>query len=291
MKPSVVVGYDESPQSELAVDVAAAEAARRGAELIVVHATRHVSAEMPPYEIQMPVPGAEYGGEPASQVAEQGAERARAGHPGLPVQARDLVGGAAQVLADLSSEADLMVVGHRGRGGFAGLQLGSVAVRTVGRSSCPIMVVRGDAHRPRPLGTVLAAVDLGDATDEILDFAFAEATQRGARLRAISVLEILWPRASAVDTGQLSRTADQVVERANAALERLLQAWRAKYPDVPTEHEVVEGSPAAVVTAATGDADLVVAGARRRGDGLRIGPVAHVLLLHAECPVAVVPHD
>jgi nucleotide-binding universal stress UspA family protein len=285
----VVVGYEQTSSSERALAEAAGEAARRGVALTVVHAFHHAPTSSPPYEV--PAGDGTAPGSVAQDIAEDGAERVRARHPGLTVQPRSLAGSAPAVLGDQSSDADLLVVGHRGRGGFSGLRLGSVAQRTLARAGCPTMVVRGGEHAAR--GTVVAAVDIGDRAEEILDFAFTEAAQRGARLKAVSALEILWPRAYAGDTGQLSRASSRTAERAKAALARLLEPWRAKYPDVVTDHELVEGSPTAALTAVTTYSDLIVVGARRRGgghQGMRVGPVAHTLLLHSDCPVAVVPH-
>jgi nucleotide-binding universal stress UspA family protein len=51
-------------------------------------------------------------------------------------------GAPAGVLVDVSHEASLLVVGSRGRGGFAGLLLGSVAQHCVQHAACPVVVVR-----------------------------------------------------------------------------------------------------------------------------------------------------
>lgn len=231
----------------------------------------------------------------AAPDAERGAARALAGHPDLAVTALALPGPAATVLAGRSSDAELLVVGHRGHGGFAGLRLGSVALRTVARAGCPAIVVRGDGHRAR--GTVLAAVDVGDGTacaDAILAFAFAEAAQRGSRLKVISAFEVLWPYAYTGDTGQLGRASIQAAERAGAVLGELVRPWQAKYLDVLAEHELSEGAPSMVLTEVTTYTDLVVVGAHRHGggrQGVRVGPIAHTLLMHSDCSVAVVPHD
>jgi nucleotide-binding universal stress UspA family protein len=73
-----------------------------------------------------------------------------------------------------------------------------------------------------------------------------------------------------------------------------VQSWQAKFPDVRATRRVADGTPGAVLTEASQHADLVVAGARRHPDGqhgMRVGPVAHALLHHAECAVVVVPMD
>lgn len=57
-------------------------------------------------------------------------------------------GNAAQVLIDASQIARLLVVGNRGRGGFAGLLLGSVSSACSEHAACPVVVVRGDTPPP-----------------------------------------------------------------------------------------------------------------------------------------------
>lgn len=289
MRSGVVVGYDLTTPSERALAEAAREADRRGVALTVVHAVHHalVSDDATPHDL-----------------AEQAAARVRAGHPGLTVAARSVAGPAPDVLADESAGADLLVVGHRGHGGFSGLRFASVALRAVARAVCPAVVVRGSEHRTR--GTVVAAVDVGHsghAAEDILEVAFTEAALRGARLKVVSALEAFWPRVYAGDSGELGRSSSRAAQRAQDALQRLLAPWAAGHPDVVIDHELIEGSPTAFLTGATTYADLVVVGVhradgdrhgRRHGDeshAVRIGPVAETLLLHSDCPVAVVPHD
>jgi nucleotide-binding universal stress UspA family protein len=297
MPSGVVVGYDPLPSGERALAEAAAEADRRGVELTVVHALPVPHTIPLPHSLAYALTGAPATPPtetparegPRQNVAEEGADRARAGHPGLTVFARELEGAAPEVLAGQSSGADLMVMGHRGREGF--LHPSSVALRTVARAECPSVVVRGSEHPIR--GTVVVDVDVGEDPEELLKFAYTEAASRGARVKAVSAPGVLWPRVYVGDGGP-GRPPSPAAERAEQALERVLEPWPSRYPDVVTDHELIEGSPEAYLAGAATYADLVVVGARRRADGkqgMRVGPVAQTLLLHADCPVAVVPHD
>ncbi len=78
----------------------------------------------------------------AEGTVQLAAERALAAHPDLTVEAEVLYGDAGHVLSPLSARAGLMVVGSRGRGGFAGLLLGSVSHIVIHEAECPVMVVR-----------------------------------------------------------------------------------------------------------------------------------------------------
>ena len=75
-------------------------------------------------------------------------------HPGLTVRRVVLDGNGAALLTEFSTAVDLLVVGSRGRGGFAGLLLGSTSQAVLHHSSCPVMVV---TTKSRP--------DAGDASD------------------------------------------------------------------------------------------------------------------------------
>ncbi len=62
--------------------------------------------------------------------------------PGFPVEYHVVHSPSPQALLSASRGADVLVVGHRGRGGFSGLMLGSVAEQCVRHAVCPILVVR-----------------------------------------------------------------------------------------------------------------------------------------------------
>ena len=64
----------------------------------------------------------------------------------VPVHARAVEGNPARVLLDASEDADLLVVGSRGHGGFTEALLGSVGQHCVHHARCPVIVIRGDEH-------------------------------------------------------------------------------------------------------------------------------------------------
>lgn len=298
MKPIVVVGYDQTPSSERALSEAGREAAWRSAAVSVVHTFHWIPAATPAAYVPM---GIELDlQEFAETTADAGVKALRESYPGMTVESKVVSGPAADALAEASRDADLLLLGNRGRGGFGGLLLGSVSMRTLSFASCPTMIVRGLERQP--FDEVVLALDLEDPADEVLDFAFAEAALRGARLRVINVWHLDWIGATAYpgtaggrdDPNDLDTARAHAAADIHAGLEAVLRPWQAKYPSVRLHIEVADGTPSAVLVAATEHADLVVAGAHRRGDGhpgMRLGPVTHALVHHAGCPVAVVPRS
>ena len=292
MQSTVVVGYDQTPHSERALVEAAREATWRGASLVVVNAyafTSMPTATPVPY---VPIAHNETIQQVAAEIAEHGAEIVRSRFPAVPVESKVFSGVPGYSLATAARAADLLVVGNRGRGGFAGLLLGSVSMRALTESCVPTMVVRGQERDPQ--GVVLAAVDIEQPADDLLDFAFAEASRRGARLEAVTAWDMSWAADYAGDSEEVRRATDQATADLDAALDALVHTWSAKYPDVQATHRVADGTPPAVLTEASRHADLLVVGARHHGDGrhgMRVGPVGHSVLHHADCPVVVVPRD
>ena len=61
---------------------------------------------------------------------------------GVAIEQRVAEGSAATVLVEAAKDADLLVVGSRGHGGFSGLVLGSVSQQCVAHAPCPVLVVR-----------------------------------------------------------------------------------------------------------------------------------------------------
>lgn len=144
---AIVVGVDDSPSSRHALRWAIEEAHLRGAALRVVSAWEFpfVPAADAPSGVHtdddpLPrTPSLEQSAldELAAAVSDAGGDPADSA-----VSLRVVRGSPVRVLLDAAEDADLLVVGSRGRGGFTGLMLGSVSSDCARRASCPVVVVR-----------------------------------------------------------------------------------------------------------------------------------------------------
>jgi nucleotide-binding universal stress UspA family protein len=140
---------------------------------------------------------------------------------------------------------------------------------------------------------VVAAIDVDEPCDEVLDFAFAEAAGRDAAMETVYVWEEPHTRLHPRHTEGPGDGAAVTEDRLRLALTGLLQDAGERHPGVEPLGRVQAGSPAKILIEATRTAGLIVAGARRLAPGRHhrqwIGPVLHTLLHHAECAIAVVP--
>jgi len=138
---TVLVGVDGSPSSRVALTWAAAEAVEHGAELVVLNVWER--ALLPPLGSGS-VPLSDVP-EPSDRAAEnlvQIVKEELGEDPRVIVQPRIKPGNPAEVLIEESADADLLVVGTRGHGGFRGLVLGSVSQHVAAYAKCPVAVVR-----------------------------------------------------------------------------------------------------------------------------------------------------
>ena len=138
---TILVGVDGSRGSRTALTWAAAEAAEHGADLVVLTVWERPllppmgSGEVP--ENALPDPGQTATEDLVKVIKEELGE-----NPPVLVQPRAKRGNPAKVLIEESAEADLLVVGPRGHGGFKGLVLGSVSQHVAAYARCPVAVIR-----------------------------------------------------------------------------------------------------------------------------------------------------
>jgi nucleotide-binding universal stress UspA family protein len=137
---TIVVGVDGSAGSRKALRWAAAEAADHGADLVVVNVWEHTL--LPPAgsvsvsEHYVPDPSQRTADDLLQVIKDELGDQ-----PPILVQPHVKQGRPAKVLIDESASAELLVVGERGHGGFAGLVLGSVSQHVAAYAKCPVTVV------------------------------------------------------------------------------------------------------------------------------------------------------
>lgn len=141
----VLLGVDGSAAAQASVDFAFDEAALRGCGLTAVHAwSEWTTPAQPPPDKSMPY--AYQAGmlrDDQERLLAESLAGSRERQPDVPVERRTVRGRPRETLIEGSKTARLLVVGARGRGGFAGLLLGSVSQAALQHAECPVVVVPG----------------------------------------------------------------------------------------------------------------------------------------------------
>ncbi len=288
----VVVGFDGSESSRLALTWAMRAAKARRLPVLIAHVgvagiasvgASHVLAE---------------GTHDALMQAEQAmlsqaTHEARLETPGVEVSSTIVTGIPVDALLGLLGDAELVVVGSRGLGSFTEILVGSTSLQLATYAPCPVIVVRStDYVAPGPhAGRIVVGVDGSSGSAQALELAFEEASLRGCGLTAVYAWEV--PSFEAY--GWLSVPPPQNVlpmyERdARLVLAESLAGWAEKFPDVDVHRGAVHAGPLAALVAASAGAELLVVGSRGLGGfrSLLLGSVGHSVLHYAHCPVAVV---
>ena len=269
----VIVGVDGSPASKVAVDWAARDAARRGAALKLVHVLVPPAVMAFP-EVPMPPGFMEWQDEEGRKLLDNAVKTAQEAVEGAHVEvSTDMVSGSAvPALADLSSSAQMIVVGCHGRGALARGLLGSVSTGLAHHAHCPVAIIHDeDPLMPHPSqAPVVVGVDGSPASEGALAIAFEQASFRGVDLVAVHA----WS-----DTGVFEFPgADWSTLQAagEETLSERLAGWQERYPDVPVRRVVVADKPAHQLIEQAKSAQLLVVGSHGRGGltGMLLGSVS-----------------
>ncbi len=291
MANRVTVGLDGSPESTAAARWAAHEAELRGASLDLVHAEEWL--ENPP----LPVTTTEDRRRWAEAVLRDTAEDVRRVHPSLKVDTRRVSGLPSLALTHAAEDSDMLVLGSRALGSVAGFLVGSTGFTTVAEAVRPVVLVRSvdRAGNPpddaRDTGPIVVGVDIHQPCDNLLAFAFEEASHRHSPLVIIhgwSPPPIL-SYAPALDPGVQQEMANGIT----GTMDEIIRPWHEKYPSLQVDPRATIGQPAIQILDAASTAALVVVGRRIRlaAFGTRIGPITHAVMHHAVSPVAVIAHE
>lgn len=193
--------------------------------------------------------------------------------------------------------AGLIVMGTHGAGGFERFILGSVAERVLRQASCPVLTVppRAQATSTLPFRHLLCAVDLSEGSAATLAHACSLASESGARITALHVIEWPWEESvTATDTLPPAQAAALIEYRrylehgAKTRLESLLGAA----PCVPAIRTLF-GRPYVELlsVAAELSVDLIVMGVGRRSplNVTVFGSTTSQVVRRATCPVLTLP--
>lgn len=200
-------------------------------------------------------------------------------------------GDPAAILVEMSREVDMIVVGSRGRGGFADRLLGTVSSALPAHSKCPVVVVprHTSGKKFTPVERIVVGVDGSEVASAALLKAVDEAEHWGARLTAVSAVPLAtggtlmsW-LPTAVDRSALLK---DVREGLSKAVEQAVGDR-----DIEVARHALDDSPASLLVEFSTAVDLVVVGTRGRGGfaGVLLGSTSQTVLHHSTCPVMVVP--
>lgn len=196
---------------------------------------------------------------------------------------------AAPGLLGASKEADLVVVGARGLGGFKGLLIGSVSRSVLEHADVPVAVV----HEPSGAAEVPPRVVVG--TDGSPDSLTAVKWAASEAAACDGVLEVVhaWyvPAAGGFLDASPAYASDAISESAARTLAATVDALDAGALTHPIRSTLAHETPAAALLAAANGAEVVVVGRRGIGKlaGFLLGSVSNRVVHHAPCTVVVVP--
>ncbi|MET7380660.1 universal stress protein [Streptomyces sp. NPDC005526] len=281
----IVVGVDPDPHKRMALAWAADEADRHGLPLLLVHAQ---GVPTPGYRPQGGHPSWESWKDELHAAGDATLKDAvafvEARNPRLEASALLAEGQPAYVLAEQARGAAQVVVGSwhlsaaQERFGSA-----AVALPLVAHADCPVVVVPEPEHTTRKPPYFVVGVDGSPHSAAAVDFAFEEASLRGAVVRALYV----WrpPLLGAYDEYA-------ALQECRRMLSEIVAGRGAARPEVELHHEVVKGHPVQVLTEAAEHALGLVVGTRGLGgfSGMVLGSVSQGVLFHARCPVVAIPH-
>jgi nucleotide-binding universal stress UspA family protein len=296
---NILVGIDGSAGADAALRWALREAVLRSARVTVLNAFRvHEFAGPLNREVSL-----DKERDKARAMVEEALDRvAGPDHDDVEIDATAVTGrGAADAILRHRGEAELIVVGSRGLGGFPGLLLGSVSQQVAAHADVPVAVIPAESDVDdgvNAMRSIVVGVDGSDASVRALRWAADEARLRLVPLTAVHVYRSLRDGSSfdayeGVDEQQLDELDEQAGGTALRKLDMLL-ADAGDTAGVTIRRRVESGSPARVLTAdAADEATLLVVGSRGRGGfrGLLLGSVSQQCLHHARGPVVVTPTD
>lgn len=289
IRRTTVVGVDASPEADEALEWAR-QVAGGDDRIVVVHAW-----ELPlvtGYDMVVTIDPSEI-----EELSQQGLREVvdRAGDPRITPVTREGHAGRALVAEADEADADVIVVGHRGRGRMS-MMLGSTANYVLHHTARPIVVIRGEfATPPKRVVVGVDDHDLGEGdgppsgeNESVRALRWAYGLPGVEEVRVIHSWFL-----PALAVGMFATVAaemESMDEGAQEIVDRVLTVAGPPPEGVRVVGEPVRGTPGFALVEASRDADLVVIGSRGRGGfaGLLLGSTSAEVASHAHSPVAVI---
>ena len=204
----------------------------------------------------------------------------------VPVESVVGRGGPAEALLAAAADAALLVVGSRGRGGFARLLLGSTSTQCATHASVPTVVVPSDTE---PVAAQRLLVGFDGSANSMSALRWAVDFARPGTTVTVAWVWDATPLAVGSDAFFFPDASDLAAERFNYLVEPV--SVEAAAHDVILEREFIRGTPRSALADHATEADLVVLGARGHGGvgAAILGSVSTWVLHHVHRPIAIVP--
>ncbi|MFC5821746.1 universal stress protein [Nonomuraea harbinensis] len=274
----IVTGVDGSMAARAAVQWAAGDAMRMHVPLLIVHVTGTAPYQVGRTGAALPRGRRSRDGRRTLREAEA---LVRERQPTIEVTTKQVTGEPATALLEQADDVVELVLGSYACHASFGAVPNPVSMHVAGRVRCPVVLVRAE-HRTA-YGEIVVGVDASPACGPALTYAFLQAELREATLRVVHAWQADAHGATAGDTRGMSEvTAQRLLAR------DLVKAVGHDHPGVPVVEDLLRADPVAALTAAAGQADLLVVGSDRAAAPEPLGQVARGVLRRARCPVAVV---
>lgn len=233
--PSIVVGIDGSRAGVRAALWAVDEAVSRDLPLRLVAAAEHGDTDAAQEALHSA----------AAEVASTG----RA----VALDTEVTAAGPTLALLEASRTAVMLCVGDVGLRHFDHARVGSTAAALVASAHCPVAVIRGEQGPGSPPGWVVAELDPTPDSAAVLQYAVEEARLRRAPLRVLGTWQ---------SEGHDAQTVAQSSQTVRLQLDRRLEQWKHRYPDLDVEPVAVHGSAVSYLAEHASAIQLAVVGAR-----------------------------
>jgi len=267
---NIVVGIDETPASQAALEWVAGRCVRRPTRVKLVNVVSRPRDADESMDLL---------------TAAESTLRARV--PGQAVELQHPQGSTVRALTALAAGADLLVVGVDPNHPVKAALSGWLPLRVVARSTVPVCIVpTGWDGRA---GDITVGLADDGTSDEALVFAAREAIARATRLHVVHV----WRDAEFPSDGPTALVTDPrtVIEQHRHVLDEKVRALVERFPALDVESDLVRASPEAALVEGADHSELIVIGTHHQGVlfGSFSGSIAQDIVGRSRCPVCIVP--